>query len=73
MPERGRFAFVPVMTNASEYVGGARGNSYGMLRSPWNTEPTPFATRSDRLFGYPNNRKPSGCKQYRDALHNDDW
>lgn len=59
------------MTNASEYSGIT--NAYGMLRSAWNSDSTPFLTRHDGLFGYPNNRKPAGCKQYRDTLDHDDW
>lgn len=70
-PDRGRFAFVPTMTNAYEYSSVT--NSYGLLRSPWNTDPNPFLTRHDRLFGYENNRKPAGCKQYREAVRMDTW
>lgn len=70
-PLRGRFGYVPVMTNATEY--SPLSNPYGLLRSPWNSDSTPFLTRHDRLFGYVNNRKPSGCKQYRDALHQRSW
>lgn len=70
-PSRGRFGYVPVMTNATQY--SPLSNPYGLLRSPWNSDSTPFLTRHDRLFGYVNNRKPSGCKQYRDALQQRNW
>lgn len=70
-PGRGRFGFVPVMANAHEYSGLY--NSYGLLRAPWNSHPDPFLTRHDRLFGYSNNRKPAGCKQYRDAARKNSW
>eukprot|EP00903_Cladosiphon_okamuranus_P022443 g20643.t1 len=70
-PQRGRFGFVPVMANATEY--SKLFNSYGLLRSPWNSHPDPFLTRHDRLFGYTNNRKPAGCKQYRDAVKKNTW
>ena len=69
--ERGRFAYVPTMTNAREYSEVY--NAFGLLRSPWNTDPIPFLTRHDHIFGYPNNRKPSGCKQYRDAVLQKSW
>ncbi|CAN0489741.1 unnamed protein product, partial [Laminaria digitata] len=46
----GRFGYVPVMTNATEY--SPLSNPYGLLRSPWNSDSTPFLTRHDRLFGY---------------------
>ncbi|CAN0176128.1 unnamed protein product, partial [Hapterophycus canaliculatus] len=71
VPDRGRFAYVPVMANATEY--SVIHNPYGLLRSPWNTYNEPFLTRHDHLFGYTNNRKPSGCKQYRDAAMTDSW
>ncbi|CAM9196291.1 unnamed protein product [Pylaiella littoralis] len=71
VPNQGRFGYIPVMTNASEY--SRMSNSYGMLRAPWNTDPTPFITRSEELFGYRNNRKPSGCRQYRDSYAHNDW
>eukprot|EP00904_Undaria_pinnatifida_P005044 jgi/Undpi1/166/HiC_scaffold_1.g00163.m1 len=70
-PDRGRFAFVPVMANATEYSNVY--NSFGLLRAPWNSDPNPFLTRHDHVFGYVNNRKPSGCKQYRDAVRKDTW
>ncbi|CAM9993354.1 unnamed protein product [Ectocarpus sp. 12 AP-2014] len=71
VPDRGRFGFVPVTTNATEYSRIT--NAYGMLRSKWNSDSTPFMTRHDGLFGYQNNRKPAGCKQYGDALDHHDW
>ncbi|CAM9505077.1 unnamed protein product, partial [Laminaria digitata] len=70
-PDRGRFAYVPVMANATEYSKVY--NSYGLLRAPWNSDPNPFLTRHDHVFGYVNNRKPAGCKQYRDAVRKDSW
>ena len=69
--ERGRFAYVPAMIDAREY--SVLHNAYGLLRSPWNTDPNPFLSRHDHIFGYPNNRKPSGCKQYRDAIQQKEW
>eukprot|EP00752_Nemacystus_decipiens_P013022 g11520.t1 len=70
-PSRGRFGYVPTMMNATEYSDVY--NSYGMLRSPWNNDPTPFLTRSDHLLGYINHRKPSGCRRYRDAMMQRTW
>lgn len=70
-PDLGRFAFVPTMANASEY--STLTNAYGLLRSPWNTDPNPFLTRHDHVFGFVNNRKPAGCKQYRDAVRQSSW
>lgn len=54
----GRFAFVPTMADASAYSRVT--SPYGLLRAPWNADPTPFMTRSDHVYGYANNLKPSG-------------
>lgn len=48
-------------------------NSYGVLRSPWNNDPSPFMTRSSMIYGFSNNLKPSGCYEYSHALINQDW
>ncbi len=70
-PARGRFAYVPVMTNATEY--SQLTNPYGLLRSPWNTDPNPFLTRSDLIMSFVNNKKPSGCRKFRDAYIATNW
>ena len=50
--DSGRFAFAPVRTNAREYSTVT--NPYGLLAAPWNTNPTPFVTRTVFRFGqYP--------------------
>jgi len=48
-------------------------NSYGLLRAPWNNDPTPFLTRASTIYGLENNMKPSGCKEYALALKKTDW
>ncbi|CAM9528588.1 unnamed protein product, partial [Hapterophycus canaliculatus] len=70
-PVRGRFGYVPTMLDATEY--STLQNSYGMLRSPWNNDPTPFMTRSDHLYGYINHGKPNGCRKYRAAKRQRTW
>ncbi|CAN0480140.1 unnamed protein product, partial [Discosporangium mesarthrocarpum] len=67
----GRFAFTPTMSGAREY--SAVTNPYGLLRSPWNADPTPFMTRHDHVYGYFNNLKPSGCQEYHISLRKDTW
>ena len=52
----GRWAFVPAMTAARNFSHVA--NSYGILRAPWNNDPTPFMTRHRKIYGYENNMKP---------------
>ena len=48
-------------------------NSYGLLKAPWNNDPTPFMTRSMELYGFDNNLKPSGCVEYANAVSQDNW
>lgn len=67
----GRWAFTPTMSNAYGYSDVT--NSYGLLKAPWNNDPTPFLTRSSELYGYTNNLKPSGCVEYANTLTVDNW
>lgn len=66
----GRWGFNAAMTRAENFTTT---NSYGLLRSPWNHDPTPFMTRHDHLYGYFNNLKPSGCAQYHTTLRTNNW
>lgn len=70
-PTSGRFAYVPAMADASEFSRVR--NSYGVLRSPWNNDPTPFMTRHDEVYGFFNNLKPSGCFEYSHSLMKTTW
>jgi hypothetical protein len=45
----GRWAYTPVMTAARSYSNIT--NPYGLLRSPWNTNPAPYVARYDRVLG----------------------
>lgn len=67
----GRWAFETAMTNAQNF--SKIHNSYGVLRAPWNADPTPFMTRHDHIYGYVNNMKPSGCKEYHTAMKKTTW
>jgi len=67
----GRFAFVPALTHAYNFSRVV--NSYGLLRAPWNNDPTPYVTRSSEIYGYQNNLKPSGCAEYHRSLKKKDW
>ena len=44
----GRWGYTPLMTSAREYSGIT--NPYGLLRSPWNTNPTPYVMRYNHSF-----------------------
>ncbi|CBJ26075.1 tyrosinase-like protein 2 [Ectocarpus siliculosus] len=70
-PTKGRFGYVPAMADAKEFSKVY--NSYGVLRSPWNNDPSPFMTRSSMIYGFFNNLKPSGCFEYSHALRHQDW
>lgn len=59
------------MTNASSYSDVY--NAYGLLRAPWNTDDSPFMTRHDHIFGFENNYKPSGCKDYQETVKKRNW
>ncbi|CAN0120597.1 unnamed protein product [Pylaiella littoralis] len=45
--DRGRWAYLPLMKDAWDYVH----NSYGLLRTPWNTDSTPYVTRHNKTNG----------------------
>lgn len=68
---KGRWAFARIRAGATEFSEVT--NSYGMLRAPWNNDPTPFLTRHRRVYGYENNMKPSGCNEYSMAIQKSDW
>ena len=67
----GRWSFVKSMVGAREYSHWV--NSYGIMRAPWNSDPTPFLTRSGKVYGYNNNIKPSGCAEYERAIQKTTW
>ncbi|KAJ8606643.1 hypothetical protein CTAYLR_008385 [Chrysophaeum taylorii] len=68
---RGRWAFVRAMTRSQNFSDIY--NSYGVLRAPWNNDPTPFMTRHNKIYGFENNMKPSGCKEYAFAMKKTTW
>ncbi|CAM9678592.1 unnamed protein product [Ectocarpus sp. 12 AP-2014] len=45
--DKGRWAYLPVMKDATDFVH----NPYGLLRSPWNVDGTPFVTRFNLTNG----------------------
>lgn len=45
--DKGRWAYLPVMEEAWEYVH----NAFGLLRSPWNLDSTPYVTRHNMTNG----------------------
>jgi hypothetical protein len=46
--DTGRFAYTPVMADARAYSKIT--NPYGLLRSPWNTNPVPYLLRHNETF-----------------------
>lgn len=67
----GRWAYVPMRTEAWDY--SAYTNSFGVMRGPWNNDPTPYVTRTDTIAGYPNNLKPRGCGGFNKCLRYNSW
>lgn len=47
--ETGRWAYTRVMSNAQNF--SRTHNPYGLLRSPWNTNPTPYILRNKYTLG----------------------
>ena len=47
----GRWAFTPVMGREETAAVSTIRNPYGLLRSPWNTNPTPYITRYRYVLG----------------------
>lgn len=47
--DHGRFAYLAVQSSARDFSDIT--NPYGLLRSPWNTNPTPFLLRFDHVLG----------------------
>ena len=45
----GRWAYTPVLSDARAFSNVT--NPYGLLRSPWNTNPTPYLTRAGTVIG----------------------
>ena len=70
--DRGTWAYTKIMEKASGF--SVIHNPYGLLRSPWNTNPTPYVTRSRFVLGL----KDSGygipsCTQFQDAVSVQMW
>lgn len=61
--DSGRWAYTRIQSSTA----GRGVNSYGLLGVPWNTNPTPFLTRSQQLFGMANyaNIPYFGCGRLR--------
>lgn len=70
-PTKGRFGYASAMADAREF--SKLYNSYGVLRAPWNNDPTPFMTRDQQVYGFFNNLKPSGCYEYSSSLTKNTW
>ncbi|CAM9701035.1 unnamed protein product, partial [Laminaria digitata] len=57
--DKGRWAYLPVMTDAWDYVH----NSFGLLRSPWNADSTPYVTRHN-MTNADNSTAMVSCETY---------
>ena len=68
----GRWAFTPVLQDARKF--SAITNPYGLLRSPWNTNPVPYLTRYSQVLGSQNDGYSlTTCDDFSTALSEYDW
>lgn len=66
--ESGRWAYTRVMSNAQSF--SQTHNSYGLLRSPWNTNPTPYVLRNAYTLGLLNaGWSLPTCEDFHDTLN----
>lgn len=66
--DSGRWAFTRVMQNAQEFSDIH--NPYGLLRSPWNTNPVPYVMRNSHVIGLENaGWHLPHCGQFEKALN----
>ena len=63
----GRWSYLPVMQESGQF--SEIHNPYGLLRSPWNTNPTPYVLRHRQVLGLPDGgwTLPS-CSQFTAAF-----
>ena len=68
----GRWAFTPVLQDARKF--SAITNPYGLLRSPWNTNPVPYLTRYSQVLGSQNDGYSlTTCEDFSAALSEYNW
>ena len=68
----GRWAFTPVLQDARKF--SAITNPYGLLRSPWNTNPVPYLTRYSQVLSAARARYSlTTCDDFSAALSEYNW
>ena len=65
----GRWAYTPVLADATDYSNIT--NSYGLLRSPWNTNSVPYFTRYDKTLGHAFYTNFPTCSQFSECVRRD--
>ena len=70
----GRWAYTPVLRDAEGAFSNVT-NAYGLLRSPWNTNPTPFLLRSRFTLGAESDGFATfpTCTQFARTLATSEW
>lgn len=66
----GRWAYTPIMTDAWNFSEVY--NSYGLMRSMWNTNKIPYVTRTSETYGYLTSRFPK-CNEVKEQMSIDNW
>ena len=58
----GRWAYTSILSDADDYSNIT--NPYSLLRSPWNTNPTPYFTRYHATLGHQFYTNFPTCSQF---------
>jgi len=68
----GRWAKIPMSLDLWPSAQNATSNAFGMLRQPWNLNPSPFLSRSREFIGVTPPNLPC-CQEYADQLKLTSW
>ena len=69
----GRWAYTatPRVNADNKETNGFVRNAYGLLRSPWNTNPTPYLTRSGTVSGVQSWSELPSCAEYEECFYSE--
>ena len=68
---RGRFTYLPVDPDAYNLDAEVE-NAYGLLRSPWNSNPSPYLTRCNTTYSVLQSNPP-GCEWHFGQMKLTEW
>ncbi|CAN0141328.1 unnamed protein product, partial [Discosporangium mesarthrocarpum] len=70
--KEGRWAYLPMSPKSWPGDAASVTNGYGLMRSPWNQNPSPFLSRSSKMYGAEFDKVPS-CDMHFDQMQLKDW